>query len=84
MIQLLELGARLMIVLNMADMAEARGLVVQAEKLEKRLGVPVVLTSAVGGRGLDDLKAMLVNYLEQPKTHRSTSGSEPKLHVRLS
>lgn len=74
-VQLLELGARLMVVLNMADMAEARGLVVQPDKLAARLGVPVVLTSAVGGRGLSELKEMMVGFLQgsQARGRQSTS-----------
>lgn len=78
-VQLLELGARLMVALNMADMAEARGLVVQTDVLAERLGVPVVLTSAVGGRGLDDLKRTLANFLSgaaarvrQPAPYKGT------------
>ena len=55
-VQLLELGAHLVIALNMSDLAEARGLRVDLKKLSERLnGVPVVRTTASKGAGIDQL-----------------------------
>src|ERR1035437_6402569 len=39
--QLIELGRPLVVALNMMDVARRRGIVISAEKLEERLGVPV-------------------------------------------
>jgi ferrous iron transport protein B len=50
--ELLELGLPLAIALNMQDEAEKRGLKTDHEKLERLLGVPVVPTSALHGKGV--------------------------------
>lgn len=54
-VQLLELGVPLIIALNMVDVAESRGVEIDAKTLSKRLGVPVVPTVARSGRGKDEL-----------------------------
>jgi ferrous iron transport protein B len=55
-VQLLELGARLVIALNMSDVAEARGLRIDTAKLSAGLhGVPIVRTVASNGEGIKDL-----------------------------
>ncbi len=41
-IQLIELGANVVVALNMSDVARARGIVINDEELAVRLGVPVV------------------------------------------
>ena len=53
--QLLELGAPLVIALNMIDVAKSRGIEVKAEILEKLLQVPVVPIIARSGFGKEDL-----------------------------
>jgi ferrous iron transport protein B len=53
--ELLELGLPLAIALNMQDEAEKRGLKIDHEKLEKALGVPVVPTAALHGKGVRQL-----------------------------
>ncbi|HDN79388.1 MAG: hypothetical protein DRI61_10455 [Chloroflexi bacterium] len=54
-VQLLELGANLVIALNMMDMAEARDYKIDVEGLSELLGVPVVPTVANKGKGIKDL-----------------------------
>lgn len=55
-IQILELGAPLVIALNMSDIADARGLRIDVERLSQGLnGTPVVPTVATKGIGIDDL-----------------------------
>ncbi len=61
--QLRELNMPMVIALNMMDLAVAKGLVVDVEALEKRLGVPVVPTHA-GGGALTGLKAALEQVLQ--------------------
>ena len=45
-VQLLEAGVKTMLVVNMMDELKRRGKTLNAEELEKRLGIPVVTTSA--------------------------------------
>ena len=53
--QVLELGVPAVVALNMSDTAEARGLRIDRDLLERRLGVPVIRTVARRGKGVDDL-----------------------------
>lgn len=53
--QLLELGAPLVVALNMMDVAEARGIEINAAVLEKHLQVPVVPIIARSGFGKEAL-----------------------------
>ncbi|HIQ06627.1 MAG TPA: GTP-binding protein [Anaerolineae bacterium] len=55
-VQLLELGANLVIALNMSDIADSRGLRIDAETLSQGLnGTPVIRTVANKGKGIDEL-----------------------------
>ncbi len=54
-VQLMELGVPLVICLNMVDVAEQRGMRIDAGKLSELLGVPVVPTVARSNRGMDQL-----------------------------
>jgi ferrous iron transport protein B len=54
-LQLLELRRPLVVALNMMDEAERRGVEVNVEGLERRLGVPVVQTIGRRGQGLKEL-----------------------------
>lgn len=51
-LQLLELGRPVVIALNMVDVARARGMEIDVEKLSKALGVPVVPIIAIEGKGI--------------------------------
>ncbi|MDP3873684.1 MAG: ferrous iron transporter B [Methyloversatilis sp.] len=53
------LGLPLVVVLNMTDLARARGVDVDVEALSRALGVPVVSTVAVRGGGADALFRLL-------------------------
>jgi ferrous iron transport protein B len=55
--EVLELGRPTVIALNMIDLAQRDGLVLDSEALAAELGAPVVPTVAVRRRGLDDLAA---------------------------
>jgi ferrous iron transport protein B len=54
-LQLRELGAPLVIALNLIDLATKEGLVIDEAKLSSLLGVPVIRTSGAAGKGLDAL-----------------------------
>ena len=53
--QLRELDCKVVFALNMADMAAARGIKIDAAKLSQLLDVPVVFTVGNRGKGIDDL-----------------------------
>ncbi|HHD57396.1 MAG TPA: ferrous iron transport protein B, partial [Desulfobulbaceae bacterium] len=53
--QFLELGAPMVIALNMVDVAENRGIEIDADRLARLLGVPVVPIVARSGKGIDKL-----------------------------
>lgn len=57
--QLARFGKPMVLVLNLVDEARARGVDVNASALSQELGVPVVETVAVEGRGLDVLRQSL-------------------------
>ena len=57
--QLLARGTRLVLAVNMVDLAGRRGVVIDAAGLSERLGVPVVPIVARSGRGVDDLRRVL-------------------------
>ncbi len=57
--QLAELGIPLMLDFNMIDDAEARGLSFDFSKLASFFGSPIVTTSGVSGRGIDELRGKL-------------------------
>ena len=57
--EVLELGKPTLVALNMVDLAERDGLVVDPAALAGALGLPVVATVAVRRRGLDELLAAI-------------------------
>ena len=54
-LQLLDLGCRVVVALNLVDEARRRAVTVDAARLSEELGVPVVPTVAPRGEGLDEL-----------------------------
>ncbi len=53
--QVLNLGIPVVIALNMMDLVEKNGDVIDVEKLSRELGCPIVETSALKGRGMADV-----------------------------
>ena len=53
--QILELGLPVVIALNMMDLVEKNGDTIDVDKLSRELGCPIVPTSALKGRGMDEL-----------------------------
>ncbi|MBU1236532.1 MAG: Fe(2+) transporter permease subunit FeoB [Gammaproteobacteria bacterium] len=54
--QLIEMGVPLLLALNMTDVAEAKGMQVDAAALARELGCPVVPVIASAGNGISELK----------------------------
>ena len=63
--QILEMGAKVVVALNMTDMAESRGIKIDVEKLALGLGTQVVPTVASKGQGLDSLKEAIAAAIRQ-------------------
>jgi ferrous iron transport protein B len=59
--ELVEFCVPMVLVLNMSDEAKAEGIRVDAEKLEKALGIGVVETVATAGTGIKELKKKIQN-----------------------
>jgi ferrous iron transport protein B len=64
--QVLDLGIPTVLVLNMIDVAESRGVSVDAEELGKRLGIPVVITEAHRRKNLDIVKQAVADAVSRP------------------
>lgn len=62
--QLLEMEVPLIVCVNQIDIAKQKGIVIDIEKLQAALGVPVVTTIAVRGEGLHELMETATNYAE--------------------
>src|SRR5688572_26984208 len=61
--QALELGLPIVVALNMVDLAERNGLNLDAARLSRQLGVPVVKIQAHRRVGLDQLRAALARAI---------------------
>lgn len=70
--QLLEMGIPVVIALNMMDIVQKRGDTIDSKKLSSMLGVPVVETSALKGKGTKEL-------MEAAKK-AAGSGAKPAKH----
>jgi len=62
--ELMELRFPMVVALNMVDLAEKKGIVIDAQKLSNRLGIPVIPTIASHGRGIKELLETVVRILE--------------------
>ena len=59
--QLIELGLPLVVCLNMFDESSQRGIKIEVKDLSSRLGIKVIPTVAISGRGMGELKRSLNN-----------------------
>ncbi|MBI5570019.1 MAG: ferrous iron transport protein B [Desulfomonile tiedjei] len=66
-VQLLEMGAKVVIALNMIDVAQGRGIKIDVPKLSELLGVPVVSTNGKKGIGLDELLQTAIAASDAPQ-----------------
>ena len=67
--EVIALGRPTVVALNMVDLAERDGLVIDPAALAEALGVPVIPTVAVRRRGLDDLAAAIAAAEDRPAAH---------------
>ncbi|NLX91609.1 MAG: ferrous iron transporter B [Firmicutes bacterium] len=66
----------LILVLNMIDEAEQKGIRFHLPSLEKELGVPVVATSATRRTGLENLKKKMAKLLSSPEPAGKKKGQK--------
>jgi len=66
-LQLLELETPLLVALNQIDMAKKKGIKIDCEKAEKVLGVPVVPTVAVSGKGVSEMLEIAIQVIEKKR-----------------
>ncbi len=59
-VQLLEAGLPVLLDLNLMDEAESLGVKINTEVLQARLGIPVTATVATDGKGMDELKNIIL------------------------
>ncbi len=82
-LQIMELGRPVLFVLNMADMAEARGMRINEKKLAALLDVPVVFTVGNKNRGMSRLIEAAIEECrafedgKEPRVIRYGSETEP-------
>jgi len=65
-LELLELGYPMVVVLNMMDVAERKGIRIDSERLSAILGVPMVETVALHGRGIKEFLDKVVELFNNP------------------
>jgi len=66
--ELMEIGKKMIVVLNMIDEAKAEGIEIDERQLSHILGVPVIKTSAKTGEGIEELKAKIAEVYKKPHT----------------
>ncbi len=83
--ELIELAPRLVIALNMTDVARQEGTKVDAKSLEAALNIPVVPMVASRNQGVKDLVKVIVQECAEPGAVREIkhieSGSETEDHI---
>lgn len=76
-IQLMEFGVPMVIALNQTDLLERRGLTIDVKKLEQKIGIPVVPTIAIKGKGISELAEKILEVADKkPKPPVAKYGKE--------
>jgi ferrous iron transport protein B len=65
-LELVEMDIPMVVALNMADLAEKKGITIDAGKIAASLGVPVIPTVAAHGRGIKELFEAAFHCLDAP------------------
>ncbi len=79
-LQLMEMGVPMVVCLNQIDVLKAKGITINSEKLETMLGVPVVPTVALKGKGIREL---IQKAVEIAQNKGETANSKIKFGDRL-
>ncbi len=79
--QLMEIDVPMIIALNMMDAVEKNGDRLDAEELEKKIGVPVVRISALKGEGIKELMDRAIKCSKQPRKGETVLKDSPIAHL---
>lgn len=74
---LMEAGFPLVLVLNMYDEAKKLGLTIDEGELEKRLGIPCIITIGTSGYGLARMEEAVAEALSKSEAHKGVRGISP-------
>jgi ferrous iron transport protein B len=74
--QIKDLGFPLILVLNMLDLAENEGILLDKKQLSDTLKVPVIGTNGRTGLGSEELKSAMLQIVERPRIVRQSSPFE--------
>jgi ferrous iron transport protein B len=61
-LQLIEAGLPVILVLNIMDEAQQAGLTIDVDALREKLGIPVIATVGISGKGLKSLREAIAGY----------------------
>ena len=75
--ELLAYEVPVVVALNMVDLAQRRGLTIDARRLGDRLGCPAIAVVARRGDGVDDVRHALARALEQGTRHHGPAVGVP-------
>ncbi len=81
-LQLIEMQAPLVLCLNQVDVAKSKGMIIDKEKLEQALGIPVVFATATRGEGIYELvreAVKVVTHKPKPKQLKYRKELEEKI-----
>lgn len=83
-VQMMELGANIVLALNMNKFASEKGYKINANELSKLLGIPVVKIEAVDDTGREDLLKNILEVSKSPNNviNRLEYGSEINEHIK--
>lgn len=81
--QLLEMGTKVVLALNMMDEAKAKNIEINIDKLSKNLGLPVVATIASKKKGLNELIEKSISYMDKTPNQKTihSYGEEIDLEI---
>lgn len=68
--QLCDMGKPMLLVINQCDEAKKRKLSINAKKLSKDLGIPIIETIATKAKGLDELKQRILDSVNSSSEER--------------
>lgn len=82
-LQLAELESPMILALNQADLAAQKGIHIDSSKLSALLGVPVIPTVAIQGKGITELSDAIIRAVhDRPKPHTIEYGKEVEDRIR--
>ena len=79
--QLMEIDVPMVIALNMMDAVEKSGDKIDADALERKIGIPVVSISALKGTGIKELMDRAIKASKQPRKGITVLKDSPVAHL---